>query len=56
VKEYRTSSNSILKAMTPDLHRRLTGKDNQPIHEFARRLAAARKPIWVRNPGKLAVR
>ena len=37
-----------LKAMTPDLHRRLTGMDNRPIHEFARRLAAARKPIWVR--------
>jgi pyruvate formate lyase activating enzyme len=37
-----------LKAMTPDLHRRLTNMDNRPIHEFARRLAAARKPIWVR--------
>ena len=37
-----------LKAMTPDLHRRLTGMDNQPVHAFARRLAAARKPIWVR--------
>src|SRR5262249_9183715 len=37
-----------LKAMTPDLHRRLTGMDNQPIHEFARRLAARRRPIWVR--------
>src|SRR4029077_17636455 len=37
-----------LKAMTPDLHRRLTGMDNRPIHEFARRLAAARRPIWVR--------
>jgi pyruvate formate lyase activating enzyme len=37
-----------LKAMTPDLHRRLTGMDNQPVHDFARRLAAARKPIWVR--------
>ena len=37
-----------LKAMTPDLHRRYTGMDNQPVHEFARRLAAARKPIWVR--------
>ncbi len=36
------------KAMTPDLHRRLTGQDNQPVHEFARRLAAARRPIWVR--------
>ena len=37
-----------LKAMTPELHRRLTGMDNQPVHEFARRLAAARRPIWVR--------
>jgi len=37
-----------LKAMTPDLHQRLTGMDNEPIHEFARRLAAARKSIWVR--------
>src|SRR5262245_21560243 len=37
-----------LKAMTPELHRRLTGMDNEPVHEFARRLAAARKPIWVR--------
>ena len=37
-----------LKAMTPELHKRLTGVDNQPIHQFARRLAAARRPIWVR--------
>jgi pyruvate formate lyase activating enzyme len=37
-----------LKAMTPDLHRRLTGVDNQPVHAFARHLAAARRPIWVR--------
>ena len=37
-----------LKAITSELHRRLTGMDNQPVHEFARRLAAARKPIWVR--------
>ena len=37
-----------LKAMTPDLHRRLTGMDNQAIHKFARRLAAARRSIWVR--------
>ena len=37
-----------LKAMTPDLHRSYTGMDNQPVHDFARRLAAARKPIWVR--------
>jgi pyruvate formate lyase activating enzyme len=37
-----------LKAFTPELHKRLTGLDNRPVHEFARRLAAARKPIWVR--------
>ena len=37
-----------LKAMTPELHKRLTGMDNQPVHEFAKRLAAARRPIWVR--------
>jgi pyruvate formate lyase activating enzyme len=37
-----------LKAMTPELHKRLTGMDNQPIHAFARRLAAAKRPIWVR--------
>jgi pyruvate formate lyase activating enzyme len=37
-----------LKAMTPDLHRRLTAMDNKPIHKFARRLAAAQRPIWVR--------
>jgi pyruvate formate lyase activating enzyme len=37
-----------LKAMTPDLHRRLTGMDNASIHQFARRLAAAKRPIWVR--------
>lgn len=37
-----------LKAMTPDLHRRLTGMDNQPVHQFARRLARLHRPIWVR--------
>lgn len=37
-----------LKAMTPDLHKRLTSQDNGPVQKFARRLAAARKPIWVR--------
>jgi pyruvate formate lyase activating enzyme len=37
-----------LKAITPDLHRRLTGMDNAPIHQFARRLAIAKRPIWVR--------
>jgi pyruvate formate lyase activating enzyme len=37
-----------LKAMTPELHRRLTGMDNAPVHDFARRLAEKRRPIWVR--------
>ncbi|HET7536682.1 MAG TPA: pyruvate formate-lyase-activating protein [Candidatus Didemnitutus sp.] len=37
-----------LKAMTPDLHKRLTGQDNAPVHAFAKRLAAAKKSIWVR--------
>jgi len=37
-----------LKAWDPELHRRLTGMDNGPTQEFARRLAAIRKPVWVR--------
>jgi pyruvate formate lyase activating enzyme len=37
-----------LKAMTPESHKRLTGMDNQPVHQFARRLASLRRPIWVR--------
>jgi pyruvate formate lyase activating enzyme len=37
-----------LKAITPELHQRLTGKDNLPVHEFARRLAARRRPVWIR--------
>jgi pyruvate formate lyase activating enzyme len=37
-----------LKAMSSDLHRRLTGADNGPVHDFARRLAALRKPVWIR--------
>jgi pyruvate formate lyase activating enzyme len=37
-----------LKAFTPDLHRRLTGQDNKPVHEFARRLAAQHRPAWIR--------
>ena len=37
-----------LKAITPELHQRLTGKDNRPVHEFARRLAARRRPMWIR--------
>jgi pyruvate formate lyase activating enzyme len=37
-----------LKAITPDVHQRLTGKDNLPVHAFARRLAALRRPVWIR--------
>ena len=37
-----------LKAITPEVHQRLTGKDNQPVHAFARRLAALRRPVWIR--------
>jgi pyruvate formate lyase activating enzyme len=37
-----------LKAIKPDLHKRLTGMDTKPIHEFARRLAARKHPVWIR--------
>jgi pyruvate formate lyase activating enzyme len=37
-----------LKAVTPDVHRRLTSMDNDATIEFARRLASMRKPIWIR--------
>ena len=37
-----------LKAFTPDLHHRLTSQDNAPVHHFARRLAAQRRPAWIR--------
>jgi pyruvate formate lyase activating enzyme len=37
-----------LKAMSPDLHERLTGMDNAPTLKFAQRLAALGRPIWVR--------
>jgi len=37
-----------LKAMSGGLHRRLTGMDNQPVLNFARRLAALRRPVWIR--------
>jgi pyruvate formate lyase activating enzyme len=37
-----------LKAVEPDLHKRLTGLDTKPVHEFARRLAARKHPVWIR--------
>src|SRR4029079_1702631 len=37
-----------IKAWAPDRHRHLTGMDVTPTLEFARRLAALRRPIWIR--------
>jgi len=37
-----------LKTWDPERHRRLTGMEIGPTLELARRLAARRKPIWVR--------
>ena len=37
-----------LKAFSTELHRRLTSQPNEPVHAFARRLAALRRPVWVR--------
>ena len=37
-----------IKAWSADLHRRLTGMDNQPVLNFARRLAKLNRPAWIR--------
>jgi len=37
-----------LKAIEPALHKRLTSMDSKPVHEFARRLAARKHPVWIR--------
>jgi len=37
-----------LKAFSPDLHKRITGMDNEPTLAFARRLAALKRPMWIR--------
>jgi pyruvate formate lyase activating enzyme len=37
-----------LKSWNPELHRRITGMDVGPVLAFARRLAACKKPIWLR--------
>jgi pyruvate formate lyase activating enzyme len=37
-----------LKAWDPERHRHLTGMENGPTLEFARRLAALQRPVWVR--------
>jgi pyruvate formate lyase activating enzyme len=37
-----------MKAWDPERHRRLTGMDVGPTLDFARRLAARRRPVWLR--------
>jgi pyruvate formate lyase activating enzyme len=37
-----------LKTWDPERHKDLTGQDNAPTVEFARRLAARGKPMWIR--------
>jgi pyruvate formate lyase activating enzyme len=37
-----------IKAWNPEAHRRLTGKDNGPTLDFARRLSKLKKPLWTR--------
>jgi pyruvate formate lyase activating enzyme len=37
-----------LKAFTPDVHERLTGRDVAPVHAFARRLAERKRPASIR--------
>jgi len=37
-----------LKAVDPELNRRITGMDNAPVLAFARRLSALRRPMWLR--------
>ena len=37
-----------LKCWNPELHRRLTGMENGPVLDFARRLATSKTPIWLR--------
>jgi pyruvate formate lyase activating enzyme len=37
-----------LKSWEPELHHKVTGMEVSPVLDFARRLAALRKPIWLR--------
>ena len=37
-----------IKTWDAERHRRLTGMDNGPVLDFARRLAARKRPIWIR--------
>jgi pyruvate formate lyase activating enzyme len=37
-----------IKSWDPERHRRLTGQEVGPVLEFARRLSARKRPIWLR--------
>jgi pyruvate formate lyase activating enzyme len=37
-----------IKGWNPERHRKLTGMQNGPVLDFARRLAACGKPLWLR--------
>jgi pyruvate formate lyase activating enzyme len=37
-----------IKTWDSERHRKLTGMDNAPTLDFARRLAARRRPVWLR--------
>lgn len=37
-----------MKAFSPELHHRITGNDNKAVIEFAKRLAALHRPMWIR--------
>jgi len=37
-----------MKAWDPELHRRVTGMDVEPVRMFAKRLGVLRRPVWLR--------
>ncbi len=37
-----------MKAFTPEQHQRVAGIDNEPVIRFAERLAALKRPMWLR--------
>jgi pyruvate formate lyase activating enzyme len=37
-----------MKAFTPEQHRRVTGADNRKVLDFCRRVAALKRPMWLR--------
>lgn len=37
-----------MKAFSPELHRRITGNSNEAVLQFAQRLGALQRPMWIR--------